>query len=178
MSPELEAALAKAREWEASASPEEIAAMWKAQRESWVRAFAPCEHGDYDWETCPECLSGYAKRRSATPETLPRGEFMTITGPSREAKIAKRRGNAIRRTGYPNRWPDEIAAEQKWRCAYCGGPMFKIGGGPQQRTLDHRLPISRGGKTQRKNLVAACADCNSRKGNLTEAEFLDKGEAE
>lgn len=28
-----------------------------AQRESWIRAMAPCEHGDPDWETCPHCLA-------------------------------------------------------------------------------------------------------------------------
>jgi hypothetical protein len=30
-----------------------------AQRESFIRAMAPCEHGDYDWETCPHCLAKY-----------------------------------------------------------------------------------------------------------------------
>lgn len=44
-------------------TPEEQAAMWKAQRESWVRAFEPCEHGDPDWETCPECLSASLRAR-------------------------------------------------------------------------------------------------------------------
>jgi hypothetical protein len=33
----LEAALARAKEWLANATPEEREAMWKAQRESWVR---------------------------------------------------------------------------------------------------------------------------------------------
>ena len=28
----------------------------EAQRESFIRAMGPCEHGDYDWETCPQCL--------------------------------------------------------------------------------------------------------------------------
>ena len=28
----------------------------QAQRESFIRAMAPCEHGDPDWETCPHCL--------------------------------------------------------------------------------------------------------------------------
>lgn len=32
-----------------------LAAEIKAQRESWVRGMAPCEHGDPDWETCPQC---------------------------------------------------------------------------------------------------------------------------
>lgn len=27
----------------------------QAQRESWVRGMAPCEHGVLDWETCAQC---------------------------------------------------------------------------------------------------------------------------
>ena len=27
----------------------------QAQRESWVRAMAPCEHGIIDWENCVQC---------------------------------------------------------------------------------------------------------------------------
>ena len=52
---ELDAAMVRAREWERTATPEQKAAMLQAQRESWIRAFAPCEHGDPDWETCPKC---------------------------------------------------------------------------------------------------------------------------
>lgn len=59
MSPELEALLERAREWERNATPEQKAAMREAQRESFIRAMAPCEHGDPDWETCPECLAIY-----------------------------------------------------------------------------------------------------------------------
>ena len=36
-------------------SPEERAAMFEAQRQSWLRAMAPCEHGVADWEDCPDC---------------------------------------------------------------------------------------------------------------------------
>lgn len=57
MDDELKDLLEKARRWSETASPEEKRAMLAAQRESWMRAFAPCEHGDYDWETCPECLA-------------------------------------------------------------------------------------------------------------------------
>lgn len=31
----------------------------QAQRESWVRAMAPCEHGDPDWETCADCRAAF-----------------------------------------------------------------------------------------------------------------------
>lgn len=59
MDPKLKDAIAAAREWERTATSEEKAAMRQAQRESWIRAFAPCEHGVRDWETCPECRAGY-----------------------------------------------------------------------------------------------------------------------
>lgn len=86
---------------------------------------------------------------------------------NRDAKIAKYRNRAIRRTGYPKRWPDEIADEQKGKCFYCRRPTPKF-----DRTLDHKLPVSRGGKTQRANLVMACRSCNYAKGTRTTEEFL------
>ena len=41
----------------------------------------------------------------------------------------------------------------------------------QNLTLDHVLPKSRGGKYHWKNLVTACSDCNSKKGNKTPEEI-------
>ena len=40
-------------------TPEEYAAMIDAQRKSWARSMAPCEHGVRDWETCPDCRVKY-----------------------------------------------------------------------------------------------------------------------
>ena len=55
---DLKEALKRANERYDAMTPDEQAAMWKAQRESWVRAFTtPCEHGHLDWETCPHCRS-------------------------------------------------------------------------------------------------------------------------
>jgi hypothetical protein len=43
----------------AAMSPEQRAKLeadeLAAQRESWIRAMAPCEHGVADWETCAQC---------------------------------------------------------------------------------------------------------------------------
>lgn len=36
-------------------SLEERTAHDEAQRQSWIRGMAPCEHGVWDWETCPKC---------------------------------------------------------------------------------------------------------------------------
>lgn len=46
-------------------------------------------------------------------------------------------------------------------CGYCAGAAT---------TVDHVLPRSRGGRNTWKNTVAACADCNQRKGDKTPAE--------
>jgi hypothetical protein len=34
----------------------------EAQRESWVRAMGPCEHGVLDWEECLDCREGETTR--------------------------------------------------------------------------------------------------------------------
>ncbi|HEX5597471.1 MAG TPA: HNH endonuclease, partial [Micromonosporaceae bacterium] len=47
------------------------------------------------------------------------------------------------------------------RCGYCPAPAT---------TIDHILPRSRGGKNTWSNTIAACYDCNQRKGACTPAE--------
>lgn len=45
-------------------------------------------------------------------------------------------------------------------CQYCNTPE------PQSKlTMDHVLPISKGGKTEWNNIVTACGPCNAKKGN-------------
>ncbi len=61
-------------------------------------------------------------------------------------------------------------------CAYCGvslnfvrarGRVFS----GTDATIEHRLPLSRGGRHTWDNVVLACRDCNLSKGQKTEAEF-------
>lgn len=49
-------------------------------------------------------------------------------------------------------------------CAYCAGPATSI---------DHVVPVSQGGTHDRRNLVPACARCNSLKGKRTPAQWSD-----
>ena len=53
----------------------------------------------------------------------------------------------------------------KNQCQYCC-KHFK----PEELTLDHVLPKSRGGKNTWHNLVAACKKCNQKKGSRTTHE--------
>ena len=49
-----------------------------------------------------------------------------------------------------------------YTCQYCSTPTPR-----KLLTLDHVIPICRGGKTTWTNIVAACGPCNVRKGNKT-----------
>jgi len=47
-----------------------------------------------------------------------------------------------------------------YTCAYCDSKLEK-----RDCTLDHVLPMSKGGKTNFENTVTACGGCNAKKGN-------------
>ena len=51
-------------------------------------------------------------------------------------------------------------------CYHCGAKFSK-----ELLTMDHLIPISRGGKTTKHNCVVSCKDCNSKKGQLTSVEM-------
>ncbi len=42
---------------------------------------------------------------------------------------------------------------------------------PKELTMDHLVPIARGGKSTKNNCVPSCKDCNSKKGYKTRAEM-------
>ncbi|MDD2367258.1 MAG: HNH endonuclease [Desulfuromonadaceae bacterium] len=42
---------------------------------------------------------------------------------------------------------------------------------PDELTMDHLVPVSRGGKASRNNVVTACKECNSRKKYLLPIEW-------
>ena len=51
-----------------------------------------------------------------------------------------------------------VFARDDWTCQYCGSRS--------QLTVDHVVPRSKGGLSTWDNIVASCAPCNRRKGNL------------
>ncbi len=56
-----------------------------------------------------------------------------------------------------------ILARDGFRCQYCGSP--------RQLTLDHVIPVSRGGTSTWENVVTSCAPCNVKKGASLPSEI-------
>lgn len=63
-----------------------------------------------------------------------------------------------------SRWWQNIVA--KGICHWCGGSFPK-----EELTMDHVVPITRGGMSSRGNLVPACKECNNRKKYLLPMEW-------
>ncbi len=58
-------------------------------------------------------------------------------------------------------------------CAYCGRPFVHTSNRNNSRpTLDHVVPLSKGGKHTIDNLAVICFSCNSLKGNRSPHELL------
>lgn len=60
-----------------------------------------------------------------------------------------------------------VATSESIICHYC---LHDIP--PSKRTVDHYIPLARGGSHSRENLVAACSTCNARKSDLMPDEFF------
>jgi 5-methylcytosine-specific restriction endonuclease McrA len=67
----------------------------------------------------------------------------------------------------------ELRASQWWKrrlssgvCYYCRRAV-----GPAALTMDHLVPLGRGGRSVRGNVVPACKECNSRKKGMLPIEW-------
>lgn len=58
-----------------------------------------------------------------------------------------------------------IYERDEWKCVYCQ----KI---PERYTLDHLVPVARGGSNDTTNLVTACARCNQKRGDQHVAAWI------
>jgi 5-methylcytosine-specific restriction enzyme A len=96
---------------------------------------------------------------TAAERFVPAGDLAAI-------RNEKARARELRRSGW---WKRRVASG---RCHYCGREV-----GARRLTLDHVVPLIRGGKSLRSNVVPACKECNSAKQSLLPWEwdaYLDR----
>jgi 5-methylcytosine-specific restriction endonuclease McrA len=75
-------------------------------------------------------------------------------------KAERAKARALRKT----RWWQQKTADG--RCYYCGRRV-----GYKNLTMDHVIPLARGGRSTRDNLVPCCKSCNTRKKSSLPVEW-------
>lgn len=79
-------------------------------------------------------------------------DYFVSTATDQEIKKEKQKARELRNTQWWKRKCD------KGECYYCGREVP-----PKELTMDHIVPIIRGGKSVKNNVVPACKECNNKK---------------
>lgn len=79
-----------------------------------------------------------------------------------EKEIKKQRHKARELRG-SRWWKNKLALGI---CYYCGEKV-----GPASLTMDHIVPVARGGRSTKDNLVTSCKECNTKKKTLLPMEW-------
>jgi len=78
----------------------------------------------------------------------------------REIKLERSKSREMRKSRW---WQNRLA---QGLCHWCGGSFTA-----PELTMDHIVPLSRGGKATKNNVVTACKHCNSNKKYLLPMEW-------
>lgn len=84
----------------------------------------------------------------------------TVEVEERAVQRERQKARALRQSQW---WKRKLAV---CRCHYCGRPFP-----PSALTMDHIVPLVRGGKTKKGNVVPACKECNNKKKYLLPLEW-------
>jgi len=76
-------------------------------------------------------------------------------------KREREKAKLLKKTSW---WNQKI---QEGVCYYCGN-KFEA----QDLTMDHKVPLARGGTSSRNNIVCCCKDCNTKKQSQTSVDFV------
>ena len=90
--------------------------------------------------------------------------FDTYEDRSKHTKSEKAKAKELRKS----RWWQNLI--QSANCYYCQ-KTIKL----DEVTMDHIVPVSRGGYSSKGNVVPACKDCNTHKKDKTAVELLLEG---
>ena len=91
---------------------------------------------------------------------LPEHEFYFEPAPPEHVSREKRKARELRLSQW---WKNQLA---RGRCYYCGEHLH-----PRNLTMDHVVPIIRGGRSSRANTVPCCKPCNNAKQYMVPSEW-------
>lgn len=145
--------------WPTSELPDDHWARWYGKTCEWV---PPVTRPTFFAGTCSDCDRPFIERAHGVPS-----DYCSTTC----LKRAQRRRRRAREHGAEGDFKFSQIIKQLQRqdgaCAYCKN---LIDGMPDP---EHVLPLSRGGRNDMSNLVAACRACNTDKNDLTLSEWAD-----
>jgi len=84
-----------------------------------------------------------------------------VPADERHIRRERERARALKATAW---WQAQLA---KGVCRHCGGHFP-----PNQLTMDHLIPVARGGRSDKHNVVPACFACNQAKAAKTPVEQI------
>jgi len=87
-------------------------------------------------------------------------EMFFIPADDRHIKKEKEKARELRHTQW---WKNKVA---EGVCYYCGEKFP-----PAELTMDHIVPVARGGMSTKGNVVPACKECNNKKKYLLPIEW-------
>lgn len=179
---------ARKRKW-AAANRDSVCAQTKAWKEANVEHVA-AYNARYFQENKSRLMQAHQRRVEADPERFhryARESYCRYAEQRKKAVAAYRqteRGRAVKARAAHKRRSRFLKAgempsiealctlrESSVFCPYCACEM--VGGylSPNEKTLDHKIPLSRGGTNALSNLECVCRSCNTRKSALTDLEF-------
>ncbi len=100
------------------------------------------------------------KKKLRRRDRLNGKEFYPLLSDESIINAEKHKARKLRNTAW---WRKKIS---RGLCHYCGG-KFEV----SQLTMDHKIPLSKGGTSEKFNLVPACKSCNNKKKNLLPVEW-------
>ena len=88
-------------------------------------------------------------------------EFVYFEADPAHVKREREKARALRNTDW---WRAQL---QRGVCHYCGKNV-----GAENLTMDHVIPVARGGRSVKSNCVPCCKPCNNAKKTTTPAEMI------
>ncbi len=93
--------------------------------------------------------------------------WYTVDADKKQIAAEREKAKKLRKTAW---WQAKV---NSGLCEYCG-LKFR----PQELTMDHVVPLARGGKSTKGNIVASCKECNNKKKLDTPVDQILKKKSE